>query len=215
MTTCIACTILNIFLQFGSFNTSSHLSLGSPPNSKRDLGPLRRPSHFIGFETIVHPSPPVHKQSFNYPRVIVQIDSKNPDLRFPDDYRRYMSHIGTFNPEERQVRVTNSISTVLQFMAVDYGMETCELHLQLDFNSSASDELVLRSENTVLSIFRLNSTTLLDAQTMSFSTRPAVISNILNIPVNQGTGIHWHRKFSCPMHEFLTFEIAVFPLGLQ
>ncbi|KAE9387060.1 hypothetical protein BT96DRAFT_838243, partial [Gymnopus androsaceus JB14] len=91
--------------------------------------------------------------------------------------------VGTISPDDRQVRATKSISTIVQFMAIDYAMEICELHLQLD--------MALTSRSTI-----------------SFATRPPIQAKIADITVERKGGVEWSRKFPCSMHELLTFELG-------
>ncbi|KAE9386089.1 hypothetical protein BT96DRAFT_839793 [Gymnopus androsaceus JB14] len=168
---------------------------------------LRRPSHFIGFDQIRHATPPNPVQFLNFPILIAQVDRAEPPKVFPDDSRRYTSSIGTISPDDRQVRATKDISTIVQFMAIDYAMEICELRLQLDM---ASTSLTVDPSLTplVLTLNRLNATTSLDARSISFATRPPIQAKIADITIERKGGVEWSRKFPCSMHELLTFELG-------
>ncbi|KAL4256369.1 Ubiquitin 3 binding protein But2 C-terminal domain-containing protein [Pleurotus pulmonarius] len=126
---CILCTIFNLVLSFRFEATLK--SNAYPPVTYKDIQSLRRPSQFIRFDEITRASPPVHKEFNNYPILMTQVDSAQKDKVFEDDVKRYMTPIGTISPRDRRVLVTDMVSTVAQFRAIDYGMERCELYLAL------------------------------------------------------------------------------------
>ncbi|KAH7884135.1 hypothetical protein F5I97DRAFT_1898768, partial [Phlebopus sp. FC_14] len=92
------------------------------------------------------------------------------------------------------------MSTIVQFRAIDWGMETCELHVNLpESNHSGS-----------LALYRINSTVPLDTFSLSYNTRPHRIARLGIIALGLGV-VPWHRKFSCAMDEVLSFELACLP----
>ncbi|KAJ6631198.1 hypothetical protein B0H10DRAFT_1773319 [Mycena sp. CBHHK59/15] len=163
------------------------------------MAQLRRPSQFIRFDEIKRPFPPVPKQFRNYPILLSQIDEGDKKKVFEDDPKRYMSAIGTISPEDRR------ISTVVQFrgMPVDYGMEVCELHIVLP----ASNSSIFQQDRFMLSLFRLNSSSPIDVQTLAYVNRPSRVSQVARI-IEPGTSLHWHRKFTCATEEILTYELT-------
>ncbi|THU88476.1 hypothetical protein K435DRAFT_679764 [Dendrothele bispora CBS 962.96] len=41
-----------------------------------------------------------------------------------------MTNMGMVSPEERKVHVSNTVSTLFQFRAIDFGMESCEVMIR-------------------------------------------------------------------------------------
>ncbi|KAJ3804458.1 hypothetical protein F5876DRAFT_53362 [Lentinula aff. lateritia] len=162
---------------------------------------LHRPSQFIGFDRLQHFSPPNQTSFLNFPILVAQIDHLEPYKIYPDDSRRYTSGIGTISPDDKQ------ISTVVQFLAIDYAMEICELHLRINPTSST---LVMAPSPMypVLTIHRLDTTIHLDSKQLSFSNRPSLGPKLVDLRVNYTSGIDWSRKFPCAMHELQTFQLG-------
>lgn len=105
---CAICTVVNLALSFLARDGPS-LPV-APPVTRKNIHLLRRPSQFIRFDEIERPSPPAPKQFENYPILLAQIDSSDTSKVFPDDPRKYMSHVGTISPEDRRVLVSETVS---------------------------------------------------------------------------------------------------------
>jgi len=122
------------------------------------------------------------------------------------------------------------VSTVIQFRAIDWGMETCELQLVLP----ARAHVQTSTRPFTLTLFRLKATSTslpLSARTLTYANRPARISKVAAIEVhpaswytqagestsepgsttNLAEDIRWHRNFVCASDELLTFEIGCVP----
>ncbi|KAF5381202.1 hypothetical protein D9757_007864 [Collybiopsis confluens] len=188
-----------------SRRTEPIASLSSFPQT--EIPKLRRPSHFIGFDQITRVSPPSPAQFVNFPILVSQIDRSEPRKVFPVDSRRYQSIIGTINPDDRQVRATKDVSTVVQFMAIDYAMEICELRLLLSL-STLPLSISPSPKPLTLTLNRLDTNTNLDPRSLSFSSRPPTKAKLADIVVDRTKGIDWTRRLPCSMHEVLTFELA-------
>ncbi|KAJ7622538.1 hypothetical protein FB45DRAFT_753490 [Roridomyces roridus] len=206
---CLLCTGVNIVLSTQHLITPPRITPFSL--TRADIPRLRRPSQFIRFDEIKRPLPVQPKQLTNYPIVVAQIDEANKGRVFEVDTKRYLSPIGTISPEDRRVLLTNEISTVVQFRAVDYGLEICELHIQF------AEDVAPPSDSFTLSLFRLNTSLPVEARKLSYNTRPQRVgTKLAEIAVKPKTPLHWHhwhRKFSCVMEELLTFELGCSPLG--
>lgn len=74
-----------------------------------DIQSLRRPSQFIGLDTVARPSPPIPRNITIYPTVLAQIDEQNPDMVFDDDPKHYTRRVGTISLEDRRVQITDSV----------------------------------------------------------------------------------------------------------
>lgn len=136
---CITCTGLNIVLalvQHGSADAS--VTSTYPPDlryavPRKEIHNLRRPSQFIRFDEIQRPSPPEPKQFNNYPFLLAQVDSVDIDSVFPEDPLRFMGATGTATPEDRQVRVSETVRTGQLFLTRYYnskrfiGIDSCSI----------------------------------------------------------------------------------------
>ncbi|KAI0259597.1 hypothetical protein BC834DRAFT_905354 [Gloeopeniophorella convolvens] len=206
---CVFCTAFNIYTTLGTPSTT-----GATFNSwaalhalgRKDIPHLRRPSAFIGFDSISRPSLPMHKTINTFPIVLTQIDETNPQKVFNDDAAQYLSPIGTIAAEKRRVLVTNAVSTILQFRATDWGTEQCEL--QLVVPSSADVSVVPPERSFTLSLYRLDAPYPIDSQSLSFSARPARIAKHADIYVASGTATNFSHIFPCILDELMTFELA-------
>jgi len=203
---CLLCAVVNL----GLF----HLSLSQDPPvvpttalTKQDIFKLRRPSQYIRLHEISRPSPPVARQFDNYPIVVGQIDSAAPNKVIDGAAHRHMVHSGTITPEDSRVHVSQTVSTIVQFRAIDFGMERCELQLMIKPQSSVS----LSPKPFTLEVFRLNSSLPLDTRALTYKTRPPRISKVAAVEVTGASDTHWYRGFACASDDVLTFELACEP----
>ncbi|KAJ6478585.1 hypothetical protein C8R47DRAFT_1138955 [Mycena vitilis] len=198
---CILCTVLNASLTLAYSGTNS---AHTPPITHKNIHHLRRPSQYIRFDEIHRPVPPVPQQFNNYPIVLTQVDAADPGRAFPQDPVAYMSPIGTVVPEDRPVLITSTISTIVQFRTIDWGMEDCELHLALpavkhwDIGSSVV-------------LHQLNQTYPLDLATLTYRSRPPRVATMASIRLAPSAGTTWQHQFACATDEILTFELACSP----
>ncbi|RDB25892.1 hypothetical protein Hypma_006348 [Hypsizygus marmoreus] len=203
---CLLCTAINALLAFSPDPRPTVPSCRDPLSAltKEEIRRLRRPSPFIGLANITRPSPPIPRSLINYPQVIAQVDREHKDLVFDDDPLRHMTHTGSVSPEGKQVRATKSISTILQFRAIDFGMETCELKLRFPVHNTTNPFMI--------SLHRLAANTPLDTKTLSYRKRPSRITNIANIrvPVASESVVDWNGQYACQWDELLTFELGCF-----
>ncbi|KAG6873899.1 hypothetical protein C0995_009678 [Termitomyces sp. Mi166 len=196
---CIACTVVNILITV--LNAWQRTTVYAPFDSK-DIYTLRRPSQYIGFDSITRPSPPVQRNFTNFPFAVAQIDVQEPLKVFEIDTKRFMSLSGTVYPDDKKVVVTDKISTILQFRAIDYGMEICELHIDLPPSS------VLAGQVEAISVYRLESSSPLDLGSLSYKTSPRRIGCLGDIYATADKETHWHRKMTCTLEAVLTLELA-------
>lgn len=196
----VLCTIVNVVLTASSPMVASQHSPRA--FSRKDIALLRRPSQFIGFDKIERPSPPKPRQFHNYPILVATIDSKAADNAFGYDLKRFMSPAGAISFDEGHVIINQTISTIIQFRAFDWGMGTCQLGLSLPgvINNSTTAQ-------SPLTVYRLNAPHALDALFLSYRTRPERVSQIADIELSAEPS-NWQRNFTCATEEILTFEFA-------
>jgi hypothetical protein len=78
---CVLCTLANLsILVYDRLHPSTvNLSLYELQSPMRtDLINLRRPSQFLGLDKVKRPSPPVHKETINFPFIVGRVDGANP-----------------------------------------------------------------------------------------------------------------------------------------
>ncbi|PBK70020.1 hypothetical protein ARMSODRAFT_885206 [Armillaria solidipes] len=174
------------------------------PIANDNIHLLRRPTPFIGFDNITRPFPPVPRELINFPQVVQQINEERPDFVYDDDPLRYMSRRGLVSPEERRV------STLAQFRIIDYGMERCELHVRFSINSTTATS---SDHPFLLTVNRLESGIPLNTKTLSYRTKPALVSTLAQIRVDPGRTheeVHWWKRFDCRWDDLITVQLACF-----
>ncbi|PBK82386.1 hypothetical protein ARMGADRAFT_946822 [Armillaria gallica] len=118
-----------------------------------------------------------------------------------------MSPAGTISFDESHVIVNQTVSTIIQFRAFDWGMETCQLGLSLPSANSST------TAQPALTVYRLNASHALDPRSLSYRTRPERASQIADVELSAEPS-HWQRNFTCATEEVLTFEFACSGLSL-
>ncbi|KAJ7065981.1 hypothetical protein B0H15DRAFT_872526 [Mycena belliarum] len=198
---CLLFTLVNIAVTMvSSQRTSTHNV------THKNLHLLRRPSQYIRFEEIPRPSPPTPRKFNNYPITFAQIDAADESKVFEEGLKAHMTPIGTVVPEDRRVLLTPTISTIVQFRAIDWGMEDCELHLSLP----ELGNMTFESQSAVnVELYRMNQTYPLDAAVLSYQSRPPRETKIESIPLARGESTTCHHRFRCPSDSVVTFELAL------
>ncbi|PPQ64164.1 hypothetical protein CVT24_008799 [Panaeolus cyanescens] len=208
---CLLCTIANSLLFLdptGGCGPKTSMDCLLTFNRK-DYSSLKRPSPFIGLDKIARPEVPTPRTLINYPQQIMQIDAAQPDFVFDDDPRRYMTRNGIVSPEDRLVKVSKYISTIVEFRAIDFGMENCELKLRIPANATAREHGA-PLEHFFIGVYRLDTNKPLDTKALSYNTAPRRLTNVANIEVSPGKPIDYHANFHCPWDTILTFELSCF-----
>jgi len=119
----------------------------------------------------------------------------------------HMTRAGTIVPLTRKVTLSNDISTIFQFRALDWGMENCELRLDLP---ALSEDVLISGYTITLDVFRLNASDSipLNENSLTYANRPARMSKLAEIDVSSKEGVHWRRHLSCTSESLLAFELA-------
>jgi len=204
----VACTLLNVALSLfpGVLSLDKVTPQSEALITRQNIHLLRRPNQYIGFDEIQRPNPPVGRQLNTYPILLSLVDTASPDTVFEDDFATQMMHSGTITPDDRIVRATPTMSTIVQFRAIDWGMEICELHIDLPTEDTGRS-----GHSGALAVYRVNATIPLDSASLSHNTRPPRVAKVANIPLGDDSGVQWHRKFSCVTDEVLSFELGCLP----
>ena len=100
------------------------------------------------------------------------------------------------------------VETVIQFRMIDWGMELCTLRIRLPSKSDThfSSDVVLGNGTNELEIYRLQSDSVIDLDSLTFHTRPGKDERIGVI--NATYDMDWRYDFPCLMDSLHTFSIA-------
>ncbi|KAJ6612725.1 hypothetical protein B0H10DRAFT_2222905 [Mycena sp. CBHHK59/15] len=176
-------------------------ALGRPKDlSFRDMVQLRRPNQFLGLERVeTHPhAEPV----LVYPNLLSQINRAEPDRAYGDDPDKFRAWGGFVPPEDRQFKVTPKISTIVEFQAIDYKMENCDLTLIMP----PIVDSTRKARRDVMNIWVLKLSYRLDIKTLSWSTRPSRVRKLDS--VSMAVPANYTHRFSCPLNSLHAFEFS-------
>ncbi|KAF9002065.1 hypothetical protein BDQ17DRAFT_1186166, partial [Cyathus striatus] len=137
-----------------------------------------------------------------YPIVLAPIDSSKPFQIFGLDPKAQRTSIGSISPEKRQLHISDTISTVVQFRALDFGMESCELAIRMDLK-----KMDVGSTFHSLDLFTLEGKFPLRTDQLSYNNRPSRIQKVAEISeLKDGYNVLYN--FDCKMDGLFTFELA-------
>ncbi|TFK82237.1 hypothetical protein K466DRAFT_578243 [Polyporus arcularius HHB13444] len=144
------------------------------------------------------------------PRVSAQVFVDQPDKLAPRGEHDYWDETwGMLSPNERRLHVTPNVHTIVQFRAIDFGMEDCrlvftlpKLGAQLEDHASFSMHPSSRFD-----VFRLAVERPIDVKKLSYRTKPKVAEKVatLQARMDGDTLIH---QFPCPWSSLHVFEVA-------
>ncbi|KAH7097185.1 hypothetical protein BKA62DRAFT_717237 [Auriculariales sp. MPI-PUGE-AT-0066] len=97
---------------------------------------LPRPNMYIGLERVQYPAnaSDIFKPFKNWPLTAFQMnagDAKGSRKLLPEQDRKHFTKEGMVVPEDHRIVVDKKTSTIIQFRALDWGMENCVLHLDI------------------------------------------------------------------------------------
>ncbi|KAH9474308.1 hypothetical protein JR316_0012766 [Psilocybe cubensis] len=223
---CIACATLSWYNSFS--HPLSVQNAPFPTDNYRTVhrskyNSLRRPSPFIGFDYLPRSKPAKPRRLVNFPVSISLVNASNVDQVFSDDPGSEWTETGLISREDRTVMISPSVSTfhvgsmdqityiirlkvstIVQFRAVDYGMERCILTIRM---SSATTDVLDVPRG--VSIHRLDASHgPLDLKKLSYSNRPTRISTMGALQVSPGTLSDWQTEFHCMWDTLHIFEFG-------
>ncbi|KAI0325746.1 hypothetical protein GY45DRAFT_1329853 [Cubamyces sp. BRFM 1775] len=204
----IACTDLVALLYVGHLSRTvfqdkdfaSHLEYASP---------------YIGLKEL-YESGAVNKTEVDpitvRPRVSAQVFANDTDRLAPRGEHDYWhTRYGRMSPNERHLHVTSDIHTIVQFRAIDFGMEDCHLVFSLpppDTPLEAGASFAM-SPAARFDVFRLDAQKPIDVKTLSHRTRPPVLGRVAHAvePRADGGETLIHR-FPCAWSSLHAFAVA-------
>jgi len=205
---CAFATVANIFL---AFSTSPQVPRGSPDG-------LRRPSTYYNLSRLVDE---VSEPQYNFPLVLAQVSSVQPDKVFFGDPHAYDSFRGYISPRETELLVTSDVSTIVQFRMHSYGVERCVFVVSVPTANNVSVGEVdntthlfvpggyeLHGDTGAVELWKLQSSSNpLDPQRLTYRNKPKreYMLASMNILVGEDTRT---REFFCGENTLQTFEMV-------
>lgn len=142
----------------------------------------------------------------NEPRIATQISSVEPDKVFPEDEHRWLSTAGTMSPLDRHLHVSSNVHTILQFRAMDYGMERCALALRLPSDRDKQDWAPGNGPVSV-DVCALGVDRPLDPRALSWASRPSCREPFGTLTAGPGEETRL-PAFPCSWGTLYTYEVA-------
>jgi len=165
---------------------------------------MRRPNQFIGLERVKMPN--YTEPVLIYPNLLSQINQADPDRAYGDDPVKFAALGGLVAPIDRQLKVTTKISTIVEFQAIDYKMENCELMLTMPSSQEPNSSLKLGSEDNIVNIWLLKESFHLDMKTLSWNTRPVRVRKVDSVSI--AFNKNYTYPFHCPLNSLHAFEVS-------
>ncbi|KAF9556157.1 hypothetical protein CPC08DRAFT_694716 [Agrocybe pediades] len=176
--------------------------------TRKDIDGLRRPSQFIGFDKI-HRNATLQqsevKSFVNFPMIMAHVDASRPNMKVTEPRKGVRTKIGTVYPEISDMVVSQDASTFVQFRALDYGMERCELSMTIPATTLPTDYPLMLPADPVR-VYAVPQNTPLYADSLSYSNRPRR-GELVGEPLLTRNST-WTYTFACLMDEIYTFEVA-------
>jgi len=183
------------------------------------LGDLKFQDTYIGLKALygsgkVKPSP--RKPIVVVPRVQTQVSSAEPSKLAPADYHQWLDGFGMLSSRNRHLQVSSDIRTIMQFRAMDFGMEKCAISLRLpplleDERDPHAFKLADNSGEMRLDVCKSDLSKPLDVQSLSFSTRPACREHVGTVVVKAGEESSMLPEFPCTWASYHTYEVSCAP----
>jgi len=207
---CIICTAINLLSTWSQSSSrpytfpSATSFISTRGMTRKDIDRLRRPSQFIGLDKIHRNVTQTSdtKSFVNFPMFMAHIDASQP-YKVSKPRKGVQTSIGTVYPELSNMLASSSVSTILQFRALDYGMELCELGITIPMTDNAHP-LVLPS--SPIRIYNIDHKKPLYADSLSYNNRPRR-GELIGEPFLERNST-WNHTFTCLRDEIYTFEVA-------
>ena len=103
--------------------------------------------------------------------------------------------------------LTLQISTVAQFLTMDWGMELCTINLSLPLLSDEVTELAALSIGADVSVWALEAVNELDPKVVTYSNKPSRRALLGNWTLTSGMNLATDA-FPCPHQTYVTVEVG-------
>ena len=107
-------------------------------------------------------------------------------------------------------KFSSQTTTIIQFRAMDFGMEECSLmlHLPNPRGYSGSNDTLAISDTPQLQICRLDTTRFLDTKTVTWASRPRCSEPQTRFTAVVGKEYEILSHFPCPWGTYHSFEVT-------
>ncbi|KAJ7662328.1 hypothetical protein B0H17DRAFT_953229 [Mycena rosella] len=171
------------------------------PKSVQSRVRLIYPDPYIGLQNAVLKNAPHPAPITNFPLVLAHVNSSAPADIFLEQ-AHWPSNFGMIYPEDR----TFMVVTIVQFRAVDFGMENCVLVLATHDMESANFSAA--TTPFPFEIWGVDSTDSVDPRKLSWKSRPRRTHLAASMTFPPGRNRLETPPFSCPSRALFTFEIT-------
>ncbi|KAI0318448.1 hypothetical protein OF83DRAFT_1171081 [Amylostereum chailletii] len=173
---------------------------------------LRRPSHYIGFETIDRAQYPFTPEPLvNFAPLLTQVSEANPGFVYLDEPHRWLSWEGTMSPDDRHFYVDSEtkVATIAQFRVHDFGMEDCQVVVDVPPNevlaaSPGNKTFTLKPAVAAVEVWKVHTQDVLDPKRLSCRTLPTKRELVDTVLVQEGFAAATGH-FACPRDSLQTF----------
>ncbi|KAI0316434.1 hypothetical protein OF83DRAFT_246820 [Amylostereum chailletii] len=203
------CVVLNAFaLSFAFYKAGANRNF----MLQSDLDQLDWRSSYIGLDALYrdlsYPRPS-RPSIVNHARLVAHVSSVRPTDVLPvkPTYKLVPPDMGYALVNKRHLLVTSEVSTIAQFRVLDWGMENCTVDVVIPQQSTNATTVSAIDNPTVVEIWSLDASAMIDTKTLSWSTKPKRRERIGNLTVASGTSSRT-AGFACATLSSQTIEIA-------
>ncbi|KLO11087.1 hypothetical protein SCHPADRAFT_488309 [Schizopora paradoxa] len=144
----VALSIANFIFCIGQFSSATK------PSSTLYGSDLEFASTYINIEVNAHET---NHSLDNMPLVVGTVDLDHPNVVRPDETPHWKSFEGVVIPDRRHILVNETISTIVQFRVLDFGLEICRPTIILPTFASLIDaNSTVKSEGHKPRAYRIN-----------------------------------------------------------
>jgi len=144
------------------------------------------------------------------PLINAQVYRDHPNrLASNVEHDYYTAPYGTMSPHERHLEINDSVLTIVQFRAIDFGMEECSMVVGLPglHDTIEGDSPFRFREGSVVDVYTLDAPRPLEMGQLSWRTRPSRREKVASVFLHSGMESIVAR-FPCPWGSMHTFELA-------
>ncbi|TFK24212.1 hypothetical protein FA15DRAFT_741981 [Coprinopsis marcescibilis] len=165
---------------------------------------------YVNLDTTVYDIPRVPpKPIANYPLVVSRVNWHEPKRVYIDS-SSWMSALGLIYPEEHGISIKHRHSTIMQFRALDYGMERCTIVFSLPSHYTLSQgDPPKHSEylnSSIIDVWKLKAPSRLDPLTVSWVSRPARDDRMFSFTILPNVTSYESPEFFCRSGSLHSFE---------
>ncbi|KAH9847673.1 hypothetical protein C2E23DRAFT_889780 [Lenzites betulinus] len=194
-------TILSIILFFNALWNSHDEQVASL---------VVRPNPYFYLDNILRNTTQVFPPVVNFPQVVLHFSAEDPERSMQlEAHRSGPTVFGTVFPDDRQIRVSASVSTLVQFRTLDYAMESCVVNLSLPVETEKFQPDIDLVEHSMIDIWALEDTEELaqDIRGALLARAPRRRTLLATLPF-PASGSRQSPEFRCPSGKFTTIELA-------